>query len=145
MSDGFDINELDAFSQELLAIANDTMPKETRKFLKKNAKQLSRVTKYIAESQAIGEVTGNYFNSFKSGKVYKFNGNLSCRSFNSSPHAHLIEYGHLYKGGFKVKGGEEKFIPGFYVFDKAVRDYSDTFFDESEKFIDDVMKKGLSI
>jgi hypothetical protein len=139
-SDGFDIHELDAYTQKLLDLANDKMPKESRKFLKKNASQLSKVTKKKAKSLGIDEQTGNYYSHFKAGKVYMFRGNLSCRSFNSSPHAHLLEYGHM-----KVTkdGHEVGFTPGFHIFEKATTEFQNKYYENAEKFVDDLLDKGL--
>ena len=127
---------LDDFAKDLLALANDTLPKESKKFLKKNAKQLTKVTKSMAKELGVKEKTGNYFSHFKAGKVYKFNGNLSCRSFNSSPHAHLIEYGHrqVLKNGTEVG-----FVEGKHVFEKASLEFQDTYYENCEKFIDDML------
>lgn len=136
----FDFHELDDYSKQLLALANKTMPKESKVFLKKNARKLSGMTRKKAKSLGIDEQKGNYNESFKPGKVYKFNGYLSCRSINSSPHAHLLEYGHMQV----TKGGQEVgFTPGFHVFEKAASDFQNEYYQNTEEFIDNALKKGL--
>ena len=143
MSDGFDIHELDDFTKDLLALAEKELPKETKKFIKKNANQLKTATKNKAKSVGIIEETGNYYKGFSSGKVYEYQGALSCRAYNGSPHAHLLEYGHLQtnKAGNSVGKG---FVPGFHPFEKAYQDFMGKYYDNCESFIDDMLKnKGL--
>ena len=135
---GFDTKELDAFSKDLLKIAEKDLPIESKNFLRKNARKLATITKNTAKRLGIEDQTGEYYSKFKSGKVYKYHGNLSCRAFNSSNHAHLLEYGHMEK----TKNGE-KFIPGFHVFEKASQEYQDVYYENCEEFIDKLLEKGL--
>lgn len=133
-----DFSEMSEFEKDLLKLANDTMPRETSKFLKKNARNLVKTMK----STAINEVkkkTGNYFKNFKAGKVYKYKGDLSCRAFNSSPHAHLIEYGHVQK-----TSTGEKFVKGKEVLKKASAKYESEYENNLEAFIDEMLEKGLA-
>ncbi len=143
MADGFDIHELDDFTKDLLALAEKELPKETSKFIKKNANQLKTATKNKAKEVGILEETGNYYKGFSSGKVYEYQGTLSCRAYNGSPHAHLLEYGHLQtaKGGRSVGKG---FVPGFHPFEKAYQDFMGKYYGNCEDFIDTMLKeKGL--
>jgi len=168
MSDGFDTHELDDFARDLLELSQEKLPKETSKFIKKNANQLKTATKRKAKEVGIQELTGSkkkdrkyeYFINFRTGKVYNYNGGLSCRAYNSSPHAHLLEYGHRMVGHgkkkderadltakYKGKGGEmieSGFVPGLHPFEKAYQDYKEKYVDNCEKFIDEMLKeKGL--
>lgn len=149
MGDGFEgLGALDNFTKEMLDLVNDKMPKESKKFLKKNANQLKTATKNEAKSLGIIEKTGNYYNGFKSGKVYDYNGSLSCRAFNSSPHAHLLENGFMWRPHKKeVKGkkqtGSEKFIPGFHPFEKAYKDFISQYYSNCEQFVSDMIGNGL--
>jgi len=136
----FDISELTRFEKDLLRLAETTMPKESKKFLKANARNLVKLTKKKAISLGIKKKTGNYYKGFKAGKVYKFNGDLSCRSFNFSPHAHLIEYGHRQ---VTKDGKETGFTKGKHVFEKTAGEFASTYFENVGKFIDDVLEKGL--
>lgn len=138
---GFDgLEELDSFVSEMLDLAEKEMPRESSKFLKKNAGQLARATKNKAKQLGVMEETGNYYNGFKSGKVYKYDGALSCRSYNGSPHAHLIEYGHLQtdKSG---KSAGKGFVPGFHPFQRAREDFISKYYNNCEQFIDDMINK----
>jgi hypothetical protein len=143
VSDGFNLTGLDEFIRDMLDLAQETLPKESKKFLKKNANQLKTATKNKAKELGILEETGNYYSGFKSGKVYKYNGSMACRAINSSPHAHLLEYGHLQidKNGNEVGKG---FVPGFHPFGKAQEGFKSKYYDNCETFIDEMIReKGL--
>jgi hypothetical protein len=143
MPDGFNVNGLDAYVSDLLELAEEALPRESKKFLKKNAGQLARATKNKAKDLGIMDETGNYYSSFKSGKVYKYNGNMACRAINSSPHAHLLEYGHLQvdKEGKSVGKG---FVPGFHVFEKTQKEFQSKYYDNCEEFVEEMIReKGL--
>lgn len=137
--DGFSLNEFTELEQRLLKLANDTMQKDTRKFLKKEAKKLAKKTLDKAKTK-VKEDDGDYFKSIKSGKVYKFNGNLSCRSFSSSPHAHLIEHGHRI---VDKNGVEHGFKEGEHVFEKASKEFESEYYNDCQNFLDDMLEKGL--
>ena len=139
MSDGFDIKELDAYTKKLASLANDKMPKESKKFIKKEANKLNKKNKSVYNSKGVGEESGNLKKSFKSGKVYKFDGAISCRAFNSSPHAHLLDKGWIHK----APNGNEKFIPGFHFMEDAEKAFRGEYFSDTEAFIDDLLDKGL--
>lgn len=142
MSDGFDFTELTNFEKKLVSLANDKMPKESKKFIKKEANKLNKKNKSAYKSKGIEEKTGNLIKGFKSGKAYKFNGAWSARAFNSSPHAHLLDKGFIWKP-HKGQTGEEKFIPGFNFMEDARISFESEYFGDVNKFIDDVLEKGL--
>lgn len=134
---------MDSFTKDMLALAQETLPKESKSFLKKNANQLKTSSKNMAKSMGIEDKTGNFYNGFKSGKVYKYNGDLSCRAINSSPHAHLLENGHLQtdKAGNSVGRG---FVPGFHYMLRSFEEFQNKYYTNCENFIDDMLKnKGL--
>jgi len=147
MEDGFDIHELDNFTKDLLALAEKELPKETKKFIKKNANQLKTATKNKAKQVGIIDQTGNYYSHFKTGKVYKYQGYLSCRVYNGAAVANsrgkffslggILENGHM-------KENKKGFIPGFHPFEKAYQDFMGKYYGNCEDFIDDMLKnKGL--
>ena len=139
MADGFDISELTNFDKKLVNLANDKMPRESKKFVKKEAGKLNRKNKSAYKSKGIGEKTGNLLRGFKSGKVYKFNGAWSCRALNSSPHAHLIDKGWMHK----ASNGNEKFVPGFNFMEDAAKGFESQYYNDIEEFFDEVLEKGL--
>lgn len=139
-SDGFDIQELDNYTRNLLNLAEKKMPKESRKFLIKEAAKLRVKTRAKANS-TIRKKTGNYMKGFKRGKVYKYQGKeLAVRVYNSSPHAHLIEHGHRQ---YNSRGAETGFTPGKHILEEATKEFQNTFYDDCENFIDDMLGKGL--
>lgn len=139
MQDGFYFDELSEFRQDLLKEVNRVFPEETNKFLKDEAKALSKIQKQIAR-QVVGttEKSGDksYHKKFKVGKIYFFSGEKAIRAYNSSPNAHLIEYGH--------KTENNKFISGRYVLKASENQFKDDFFKDTEeflfKFVDDIGK-----
>lgn len=156
VSDGFEVTGMDDFITDLLALAQEDLPRESKKFLKKNANQLKTATKNKAKELGILEKTGNYYSSFKSGKVYKYNGSMACMAMNSSPHAYLLEYGHKIKNQkkgkeltakYEGKNGEtieSDFVPGFHPFEKAQKEFKSKYYDNCETFIDEMIReKGL--
>lgn len=152
MIDGFDTKELTEFEKELLDIAQRDMPKESKKFMNKQGRNLKKRTVVIARMNT-GEKTGNYIKSIKKGKVYNKDGALCVRAYSYAPHAHLIEYGHRQvvnpSSGGKIKKGkgigkEVGFVRGRYVFEDAAGTYEPEFYAETQRFIDDILDKGLS-
>lgn len=137
MSDIFDFHELDIFDKQLLSIAEKDMPRETKKILKKEGKKLKTKTKAKAK-QKVKRNTGNYFKGIKNGKVYKYNGALATRVYNTSSHAHLIEHGHR----IVAKNGKEVgFKDGEHVFEESAREFEGEYNKDLEQFIDEIIRK----
>lgn len=137
MANVFDFKEMDKFTKDILAMANDKLPKESKKFLRKEGTALKRIVVKTARSK-VKKDTGTYFKGFKRGKAYKYKGVLSIRVFNSSPHAHLIEDGHRQV----TKNGEEiGFVQGKHVLDTASKQFENQYFNDSEKFIEENISK----
>ncbi|NGM81290.1 HK97 gp10 family phage protein [Paenibacillus sp. 7124] len=139
--DGFDTRKLDAFARQLLEIAEETMPRETKKFLRQEGLKLTRLVRNNAKSSGIEKESGNYFCSIKRGKIYKFDGNLSIRAYSNDPKAHLLEHGHRNVG---KDGSEHGFTKGYKVFKRSQQEFERQYLDDCEEFINDLLKKGLS-
>lgn len=101
--EGFLFGELSEFKQSLMQEIKNNFPKETEKFIKDEAKKCLKVARKIAKRE-VGTSKGtkknwqeskSYHKGFKVGKTYKYSNDLCCRAYNKSPHAHLIEYGHV--------------------------------------------------
>lgn len=139
MQDGFYFDELSEFRQDLLKEVNRVFPEETNKFLKDEARTLSKIQKQIAR-QDVGTTDKNgdksYHQKFKVGKIYLYGDEKAIRAYNSSPHAHLIEYGH--------KTVNNKFVSGRYVLKASENEFKNDFFKDTEeflfKFVDDIGK-----
>ena len=137
-----DTSELDGFARDLLSMANDELPKESKKFLRKEATKLRKKTLNKAKSLT-NKKTGNYYKGIKKGKVYHYRDkkNNSIRVYGGSPHAHLIEYGHRQ---VSKNGVESGFTPGKHVFEKAKNEFQSEYNTDCEKFISDVVVEGLA-
>lgn len=140
--DGFDFSELTKFEKKLTEKVNNTMPKESRKFIKKEAGKLNKKNKAVFKSKGIGQETGNLLKGFKAGKAYKYNGVWSARAFNNSPHAHLLNNGFMWKP-HKNQKGEEKFIPGFHFMEDAAKAFESSYYSDIEEWLYEVFIKGL--
>lgn len=140
MADGFDLKELDMFADRLTDLANKRFPKETKKFLNNEAKKLNNKNKQNAKSK-VGKKSGNYMKGFKKGKPYKYiNDEFAVRSYNSSPHAHLVEYGHIQTDH---EGNEVGFVEGKHVMENTAKSFENEYFNDVETFIGDLLDKGL--
>lgn len=140
-TNGFDFSELTRYQRKMLRLAEEKMPKESKKFLRKEGTKLRKKTLSTAKSK-VKKKTGNYFKGIKRGKVYKYgaNGALSIRVYGASPHAHLIEYGHKQ---VTEDGKEVGFVEGQHVFRDAQNEFQNEFFNDARKFIDELIDKGL--
>lgn len=146
MEDGFNLSELDNFTKQMLSNANDFMPKESKKFIKKEAGSLNKVNKKVYKSKAIGlepddtPESKKIVNRFKSGKAYKYEGNVwSARAYNSANHAHLIDQGFIHKP-HKGQHGQEKFIPGYHFMESAASEFESTYYKDCENFTENIAK-----
>ncbi len=142
MADGFDISELTKFEKKLANTVNDVMPKESKKFIKKEANKLNKQNKKVYQGKGIGEVTGNFKKGFKSGKAYKYQGSWSARAYNSSPHAHLLNDGYMWTPN-RGQSGEERFIPGFHFMEESASLFAAGYYSDVEEFLKDLLIKGL--
>jgi hypothetical protein len=136
----FDISELDEFTKELLELAEEKMPNETKKFLQAEGNKLKRLTAKKAK-QLVKKKSGNYLKGIRRGKVYKYQGDqTSIRVYNNAPHAHLIEHGHRQ---VTEDGKEVGFVKGYRVFEKAAKEFEQEYISDCEQFVDDLLEKGL--
>lgn len=142
MADGFDFSELTKFEKKLVTMANDTMPKQSRKFMRKQSVKLNKKNKKVFKSKKIGKKTGNLLKGFKSGKAYKYKGVWSSRAYNSSPHAHLLNDGYMWTPN-KKQTGEEKFIPGFHFMEEAANGFEKEYYGDIEDFLKNTIIERL--
>ncbi|PJH69186.1 hypothetical protein CVR96_27655, partial [Salmonella enterica subsp. enterica serovar Typhimurium] len=82
------------FEQDLLKTATETLPKESKKVMRKiGSKARTQVARHGRAT--VDKHTGNYHKSFKRGKPFVDDeGKTVVRVYNNAPHGHLIEYGH---------------------------------------------------
>lgn len=130
---------LDKLSQELLKLSKSLNSEaEAKAFLKKSGNKLKNKTLNIAKSR-VREHTGNYMKSIKRGKVYEFKGALAVRTYSTAQHAHLVEYGHIKKDR---TGKEHGFQRGHYVFATAEKEFEKEFYEDTQKFVDEILEKN---
>lgn len=140
IEDGFDLRELDNFTKKMLELAEEKMPKETKKFLQTEGNKLKKAKTKKAKS-LVKKDTGNYLKGIKRGKVYKYEGDqLSIRVYGSN-HAHLIEYGHRQ---VTKNGKEVGFVKGKRVFEQAANEFNNEFVSDCEQFVNEMLDKGLN-
>ena len=154
--DGFLFGELSEFKQELMRDIKENFPKETEKFIKKEAGKCLKVAKKIGKKE-VGTSKGkkkdwveskSYHNGFKVGKTYKYGNDLCCRAYNKSPHAHLIEYGHVNvprsskrattRAGRAEQASQNRgtgFTLGKLVFKQAEIEFINQYLNDAEEFM----------
>lgn len=115
MNNGFDSQDLMNLTKDLEKVAK-WVPDEEKQFLKDEGTKLRRATKKQIRNFRLGEKTGNYRNSIRRGKVYKYHGAQAIRVYSSAPHAHLLEEGHRM---VTHEGREVGFVPGYHIFELA--------------------------
>lgn len=138
----FDLTELFELTDEMLHLAEVKMPKQTRRFLQLEGNKLRRLV--ISNAKKLTkERKGKYLEGIKRGKVYKYGGDItSVRVYGSSPHAHLIEYGHRQ---VTKSGKEVGFVKGKRVFERSRIEFEDRFQQDCQKFVDKMLDEGLSL
>lgn len=138
-------NTLESLALELIEIAQTDYPLETKKFLRTEGNKLKRRVKSEAKRQ-IGKKTGNYMKGWKRGKPYKYAPDKAdaIRVYNASPHAHLLEYGHLIVGHEPNKTSTGKRTRKFPVIASAENSFVSEFEADVDAFIDKIITKGLS-
>ena len=94
MADGFDMSELTAFEKNLLRLAEEKMPRQSKKFLNQQGTKLRKLTLAKAK-QKVKKKTGNLYKGIKKGRVYTFKGNggLAIRVYGGSPAPHIHQIG----------------------------------------------------
>ena len=164
MNSGFYFDELSNYKKELLTEVNDVFPKETRKFLTKEAQKLTKKMQNKAETEVkhgakktIIKRNGkkrevNYHKCFKKGKIYIKDKDICIRAYNNAPHGHLIENGHYIvargegsKKGIKRKSGADGkhigWVSGKKIIEKSYIEFQNEFSGDMESFLFDELNK----
>ena len=166
MSNFLNTNEIDKFAESVYEFASKEMPKETKKFIKKEGKNLLQETQREAIFSGVHHKSHKYYDSIKQGRVYKYkqNGAINNRVYSSDQKAHLLEYGHrqvlnpgkdgkvapIGNGKFakgvkpgKGIGKEIGFVEGYHIFENSAKRYDGEYVKNCEKFIEDVIIKEI--
>lgn len=145
MADGFDLSQLDAFTDNLIRSSKQAN-KLQKKFLRSQGSKLARKIK--AKARILVNMTevkrkkytrkaGKYHASIKRGKLYEKEKALQIRVYSADPIAHLIEDGWTPKLRDGTKGAKQA---GKKVFDKSTNEFEPQYAKDSEKMIDEMVK-----
>ncbi len=137
------------------SIKND-FPKESENFIKNEAYKCLTVARKVAKKE-VGTSKGkkknwnekkSYHKKFKVGHTYEYANDLCCRVYNNSPHAHLIEYGHVNvprgnarattRAGRAEQAKQQRgtgFTQGKLVFKLAELEFMSQYLSDAEKFM----------
>lgn len=127
-----ELNGLSELQRDLLKTSR-SVPKEMPKIMKKIGSKARTVVAKRARKD-VKKKTGNYHKSWKRGKVFiGYDGAITTRVYNASPHAHLIEDGHRMVSA----DGEDLgvFVHGKRVLDKGMREFDSS--GQSTKMLSD--------
>lgn len=152
------IEGLTEFQKDLLVVAQKKLPKETKNVMRSAGnKALKKVVSKAEAKVKKKKGNGGYHDKFKRGKAFvNKDGETVVRVINSSPHAHLIEYGHrqvVQKGrtdkkkgyvAYKRAGQEVGYTPGKRVVSEGIKDFENSgeFETTISKWIDRMLGSG---
>lgn len=110
---------------------------EEGKILKKETIQLAKIK--VKKGEKKKDAKMRYNRRIKKGKTWNKNNTWQVRVYNNVPHAHLVEEGHnIVKNGRKIGR-----VEGKYIFRTTSKNFSQKFYKDSEKFLDDALERGL--
>ena len=143
-----DTTELDDFARDLMSLAIDKLPNESKKFIRKEQGKLRTRTRRKAR-ETVKKKTGRLFKNIDRSKVYNNNGEILGKVYirggaGGAPHAHLIEDGHRIVGHMPNKKDTGKRTKAYKIIEKAGDEFEPVFSQDCEEFIDKMLKeKGL--
>lgn len=134
-------------TDDLIKFADDindaikAFPKETNKFMKAEGRKLRKQMRARAR-RTVKRKTGNYIRGFQVGrKVYKWtDAEYNLRVYNSSPHAHLLEYGHrMLTHAGKMVG----YVTGYHIIEHSGKAFEDEYLDDINNNLVDFILEEL--
>ena len=143
MSVGFDVSELDDFTRDLLSLAKDKLPNESKKFIRtEQGKFRTRVRRKTRES--VKMKTGTLYDSIDRSQVIVKQNGVYGNVHIGAPHAHLIEDGHRIVGHEPNKKDTGKKTKSYKIMENAKEEFNPIFVEDCEQFVDKMLKeKGL--
>lgn len=141
MSDGaLDISEWEEYNQDLLYLIEETMPKECKKFMRREGGRLRTASRQTARS-SVRKKTGNYFKGIKSSKGWRNSaGGYGVKVYATAPHSHLLEEGHdVYRRG--VNTGKR--TRAFKIMKNANVAFASRFWQDCDAFIGQMVENGM--
>lgn len=154
---GFLFDELSDLKKNIVRDIKNKFPDDAKKFIKQEAQKAKKLAQTIGKKR-VGTAKGlkknwsaekSYHKRWKSGRPYKYSeSDLCCRVYNSAPHGHLIELGHVNiprgtKRATTVKGRLEQkknqkgtgYTLGKLVVAETEVEFKSQWLDDAEKFI----------
>lgn len=133
--DGFHFSELDNLEEDILRLANETMPRQSKAFLRKEAGKIKKQARGGLKS-AYKTKTGNLVKKVKPGKSYLYTPEHAYQiRVHMAPHENVVDYGHTATNGRIVRGKRVK--------DRVEAFFSDEFEEDVADFIDQMLEEGL--
>lgn len=135
-----DIRELERFADDIIRVANNDFPKESKAFMRNEGNKLKRLTLSTAKAR-IKPKKGNLFKAIKRGKVYKYAPNdawaVRVIAGKGGAHANLLEYGHrIVVNGVELGETEKK-----KFFSDSAKQFESTYATDCSKFVDKIVDK----
>ncbi len=153
MEDGLYYGELSDFKNKLGESVEKLFPKETKNFLRNEAKKQSKIQKQVAK-QKVGTKSNSdksYHKKFKIGKIFEEEQNSkNIRAYNSSPHGHLIENGHFQvprgnKGASNEGGSSNGWTNGKHVIETAQIMFKEEYYKDCDEFLAQSLNKACRL
>lgn len=169
-----DMSELSETADNMYDMVTQRWPKENNKWMRKQGREGRKIAAGIAR-QRIKHLRPasnkkSYMARLKGGKPYHYLGDptdLSVRTYNSAPHAHLVEYGHKVKPRGKTSGktkgyqrsgskpnknyddiyqrvgSSKSFVAGYHILEDAEQMWEKKFEENLSQHLDDLLERGL--
>lgn len=135
-----DISEWTDFDRDLLEFVKDTMPRETKKFMRREGGKLRTASRRQARA-TIKKKTGNYLKGIKNTKGWKNSqGDYGVKVNARAPHSHLLEAGHYV---FRRGKNTGKRTRAFYIMRDAKSSFEGRFWNDAQEFIYKLVDNGL--
>lgn len=149
MDDGLDLKELTKFETDLMKIANDFLPKESKKFLKKQGTKLSKKNKQAYDSCGVGSGENKEVaKAFKAGKVYKYDSALAIRAYNGAivtnkDGSKKYSFGAMMNNGYRHinRDGTESWVAGYHFMEKASSEFQSEYVENCQEFVNQIVDK----
>ena len=135
-----DISEWTEFDKDLLRFVEDTMPRETKKFMRREGGRLRTLSRQTGRA-SVRKKTGNYFKGIRSTRAWKNSmGGYGVKVRATAPHSHLLETGHyVYRRGVNT----HKRTRAFEIMKRANRSFEGRFWGDCQTFIYGLVDNGL--
>lgn len=144
---GIEIQGMDEFESELLKLAQERLPRQSKNFLQRAGNKLRQKAReaYKADIQRTKKQggTGNLLKGLKRGRAYKYNDEaFQVRVKNTAPHAHLFEHGHRMIDHDGKPAKRTRYVKGRHTMGRVARSFEGEFAQMAEQFTTDLVNEG---